>query len=140
MKLKGLNRIEVLVSDPDKAEADFDALLGGLNFSHEDAAQGHDLDCRIEWNAGIELVHPRDKSHILSPLLENKGEHIFTVVWEVENLEDAKTWVTSKGFDIMYEYDHGHSDDGFHVKQISISPQRTHGVLVTLIERTRVSG
>ncbi len=133
MKLLGLNRIELLVKDADRAESDLSALLGGLDFERE-PAEGV-LDCRVDWKAGIEIVHPQSEEHVVGALLRDKGEHIFTVVFEVENIGDAKEWVLSQGFEIMYEFDNGSSEKPPTIKQISISPERTHGMLVTLLER-----
>ena len=133
MKLLGLNRVEMLVNDPDQAERDLSSLLGGLSFDRE-PAEGV-LDCRIDWKAGIEIVHPESKEHSVGQLLEHKGEHIFTVVFEVEDIEDAKTWVVDQGFEILYEFDNGTDDRPASIKQLSISPERTHGMLVTLLEK-----
>lgn len=133
MKLLGLNRIELLVDDPDQTEKDLSALLGGLSFERE-PAEGV-LDCRIDWKAGIEIVHPESEEHAVGRLLRDKGEHVFTVVFEVEDLDDAKKWVTSQGFEIMYEFDNASEEHPATIRQISISPERTHGLLVTMIER-----
>ena len=133
MKLLGLNRVEMLVADPDQAEKDLSSLLGGLSFEAE-PADGV-LDCRVDWNAGIEIVHPGNETHPVGQLLANKGEHIFTVVFEVEDIGDAKKWVTDQGFEIMYEFDNGTQNRAATIKQISISPERTHGMLVTLLQR-----
>jgi hypothetical protein len=133
MKLLGLNRVEMLVSDPDQAEKDLSSLLGGLSFEAE-PADGV-LDCRVDWKAGIEIVHPGNENHPVGQLLANKGEHIFTVVFEVEDIADARKWVTDQGFEIMYEFDNGTEDRAATIKQISISPERTHGMLVTLLQR-----
>ncbi|MFK7894777.1 MAG: hypothetical protein AB8G23_03015 [Myxococcota bacterium] len=133
MKLLGLNRIELLVEDPDAAENDLSALLGGLNFERE-PAEGV-LDCRVDWKAGIEIVHPEGDDHVVSDLLKERGQHIFTVVFEVEDIDDAKEWVQSQGFEIMYAFDNGTPEQPATIKQLSISPERTHGMLVTLLER-----
>ncbi len=133
MKLLGLNRVEMLVNDPDQAEKDLSSLLGGLSFERE-PAEGV-LDCRIDWKAGIEIVHPESSQHAVGQLLENKGEHVFTVVFEVEDLADAKTWVIDQGFEILYEFDNGTEDRPASIKQLSIAPERTHGMLVTLLEK-----
>jgi len=133
MKLLGLNRVEMLVKDPDQAEKDLSSLLGGLSFDRE-PAEGV-LDCRVDWKAGIEIVHPESEQHVVGQLLENKGEHIFTVVFEVEDIEEAKAWVTDQGFEIMYAFDNGTEDQPATIKQLSISPERTHGMLVTLLEK-----
>ncbi len=135
MKLLGLNRVEMLVRDPDQAEKDLSSLLGGLHFDRE-PAEGV-LDCRVDWKAGIEIVHPESKEHVVGQLLEERGEHIFTVVFEVEDIEDARTWVTSQGFEILYAFDNGTEQKPATVKQLSIAPDRTHGMLVTLLEKVR---
>lgn len=133
MKLLGLNRVELLVRDPDQAEADLSSLFGGLQFERE-PAEGV-LDCRIDWKAGIEIVHPESAEHAVGQLLEGSGEHVFTVVFEVESLDDAKAWVTSQGFAILYEFDNATETSPATLRQLSIAPERTHGMLVTLLER-----
>ena len=133
MKLLGLNRVELLVDDPDQTETDLSSLLGGLSFERE-PAEGV-LDCRIDWKAGIEIVHPQSEEHVVGQLLRDQGEHIFTVVFEVEDLDDAKAWVESQGFEILYEFDNGSDDRPATIRQISISPERTHGMLVTLLQK-----
>jgi len=137
MKLLGLNRIELLVKDPDQAEQDLSSLLGGLSFERE-PAEGV-LDCRVDWKAGIEIVHPQSGEHAVGKLLEGKGEHVFTVVFEVESIVDAKAWVIEKGFEILYEFDNGTEGHAPTIRQLSISPERTHGMVVTLLEKVRAN-
>ena len=135
MKLIGLNRVELLVNDPDRAEKDLSSLLGGLDFERE-PAEGV-LDCRVDWKAGIEIVHPQSDEHVVGQLLRDRGEHVFTVVFEVESIDDARDWVTQQGFEVLYEFDNG-GEGGSPpptIRQISIMPERTHGMLVTLLER-----
>ncbi|MCA9504257.1 MAG: hypothetical protein KC616_14305 [Myxococcales bacterium] len=133
MKLLGLNRVELLVHDADRAAADLSALFGGLEFARE-PAEGV-LDCRVDWRAGIEIVHPESETHPVGRLLRERGEHVFTVVFEVEDIEDAKRWVTRQGFEILYEFDDGTDARPATIRQLSIAPDRTHGMLVTLLER-----
>lgn len=136
MKLTGLNRIELLVEDPDQAEKDLSSLLGGLDFEREPVIdQQSPLDCRIDWKAGIEIVHPPDPKHPVGRLLAERGEHVFTVVFEVESIDDARDWVTSQGFEIFYEFDNGREGQPATLRQLTIEPSRTHGLLVTLLER-----
>ncbi len=138
MKLLGLNRVELLVRDPDKAEKDLSSLLGGLDFEKEPVVgENNALDCRIDWNAGIEIVHPESSEHPVGQLLEQGGEHVFTVVFEVESIDDAREWVTSQGFGIFYEYDDGEPGKPATLRQLTIEGERTHGLLVTLMERVR---
>jgi hypothetical protein len=136
MKLIGLNRVELLVHDPDAAERDLSALLGGergLCFERE-PAEGV-LDCRVDWRAGIEIVHPESENHAVGRLLRERGEHVFTVVFEVEDIDEARRWILQQGFEILYEFDDGGPDRAPTLKQISVAPERTHGMVVTLLER-----
>ena len=136
MKLIGLNRIELLVRDPDAAERDLSSLLGGLNFQREDVVdQASPMDCRIDWDAGIEIVHPGSPEHPVGQLLADKGEHVFTVVFEVESLDAARDWVREQGFEIMYEYDDAREGRPATMRQLTVDPARTHGLLITLLER-----
>lgn len=135
MKLLGLNRVELLVTDPDQAEQDLSSLLGGLSFERE-PAEGV-LDCRVDWKAGIEIVHPQDENHAVGKLLRDLGQHVFTVVFEVESLAAAKAWVTSQGFEILYEFDNGSESTPPTIRQLSVAPERTHGMVVTLLEKVR---
>ncbi len=86
-------------------------------------------------SAGRVLPTCQDTGTVI--VIAHKGQHVFTVVWEVENLEDAKRWVTSQGFEIMYEFDNGTDEVPATIRQLSISPERTHGMVVTLLERAR---
>ena len=72
---------------------------------------------------------------MVGQLLKGKGEHIFTVVFEVENIDDARVWILKQGFEIRYECDNGTPEKPADLRQISVSPERTHGMLVTLLER-----
>lgn len=133
MKLVGLNRVELLVDDADQAEKDLSSLLGGLHFERE-PAEGV-LDCRVDWKAGIEIVHPAGDEHVVSQLLRDKGQHVFTVVFEVEDIDDARKWVLDHGFEILYEFDNGSEGKSPTIRQISVAPERTHGMLVTLLQK-----
>ena len=135
MKLLGLNRVELLVHDPDQAERDLSALLGGLSFQRE-PAEGV-LDCRVDWKAGIEIVHPESEEHVVGQLLRDAGQHVFTVVFEVEDLDEARTWVQGQGFEILYEFDDGTPERPASIRQLSVAPERTHGMLVTLLQKMR---
>jgi hypothetical protein len=136
MKVLGLNRVELLVNDPDDATNVFNELFNGAHFRPEnDSDHGEPVDCRIDWKLGIELVHPTDPNHFMGQLQSAKGEHVFTVVFEVESIDDARTHLKKKGFDIIYDHDFGAHDDIAQHKQICVSPARTHGLLIMLLEK-----
>ncbi|MBM3594884.1 MAG: hypothetical protein FJX31_03600 [Alphaproteobacteria bacterium] len=136
LEVLGLQRAELLVSDADAAEETYARLFAGqLDFERDvDAASGP-LDCRVDWNFGLELVHPRSSEDKIGKLLADKGEHVFTVVWDVNDFELARQHVLANGFEIQREHDFGaHGALAVH-KQMVVRPTNTHGLQVIFQER-----
>jgi hypothetical protein len=136
MKVIGLNRVEVLVNDPDDAMRVFGDLFDGVSF-HKEGGPDLPVNSYMNWDLGIELVHPTNKGHTISERLETKGEGVFTVVFEVESIDDAREHLKRKNFAIVYDHDFGPHDGFLSHKQICVSPERTHGLLVMLMELKR---
>jgi 4-hydroxyphenylpyruvate dioxygenase-like putative hemolysin len=136
MKVLGLNRVEMLVNDAPDAQQVFGELFNGATF-HKEGAEDLPVDSYMAWDLGIELVVPKDPNHNMAKRLKTKGEGVFTVVFEVENIDDAREHLKEKGFDIVYDHDFGPHDGFASHKQICVSPTRTHGLLVMLMERKR---
>lgn len=136
MKLLGLNRVELLVNDGKAAIDVFDDLFNGATFRKE---MDGDIPVHswMNWAHGLELVEPRDPEHSMQKLLDTKGEHVFTVVFDVERIDDAREHCRSRGFDIVYDRDFGPHDDFAVHKQICVSSKRTHGLQVMLQELKR---
>ena len=135
LQVLGLQRVELLVHDPDAAEATYRLLFNGLDFERDVEAAGRPLDCRIDWRNGLELVHPTSADDRIGQLLAGKGEHVFTVVWDVNDMAVAKAHLAANGFETQWEHDFGpHGELEVH-KQLVIRPDRTHGLLVIFQER-----
>ncbi len=135
MKVLGLNRVEMLVNDPKDASKVFNDLFNGATFRLEGGDHGQPIESWMDWKLGIELVHPTDPNHVMGQMLKAKGEGVFTVVFDVESIDDARDHLKEKGFKIIYDHDFGAHDDIAVHKQICVSPERTHGLLVMLIEK-----
>ncbi len=135
MKVIGLNRVELLVSDPDAAQATFEKLFNGGHFAADSAIHGRPQDCRVNYLHGLELVHPMDPDYKLGKLLAQKGEHIFTVVWDVEDYDAARSHVLASGFEIQYEGDYSAKPEVEVHRQLVVSPEKTHGMMVIFQER-----
>jgi catechol 2,3-dioxygenase-like lactoylglutathione lyase family enzyme len=135
MKVLGLNRVELLVDDPDAAQATFDQLFNGAQFTGDSGVHGRPLDCRVDYRHGLELVHPRSEADKIGQLLKAKGQHIFTVVWDVDSLDAARAHVLQAGFEIQYEGDYSAKPEVEVHKQMVVRPERTHGLLVIFQER-----
>ena len=106
MKVLGLNRVELLVNDPDAAQATFEKLFNGGCFAADSAVHGRPQDCRVNYPHGLELVHPMDTRYLPGQLLTARGEHIFCVVWDVDSIDAAREHVLAEGFSIRYEGDY----------------------------------
>jgi catechol 2,3-dioxygenase-like lactoylglutathione lyase family enzyme len=135
MKVLGLNRAELLVNDADGAQRVFEKLFNGGYFAPDLGVHGRPQDCRVNYQHGLELVHPFGRGHRTGELLAERGEHIFTVVWDVESIEAAKAHLARTGFEIQYEGDFSAKSDVEVHKQIVVRPDRTHGMLVIFQER-----
>ncbi len=135
MKILGLNRVELLVSDPDAAQATFEKLFNGGHFAADSAVHDRPQDCRVNYPHGLELVHPMDTRFLPGRLLAEKGEHIFCVVWDVDSIDAARYHVLSNGFAIRYEGDYSAKPEVEVHKQLVVEPDMTHGMMVIFQER-----
>jgi hypothetical protein len=135
MKVLGINRAELLVEDSEAAEATFKLLFNGANFSPDLGVHNRPLDCRTDHAIGLELVHPKDETDKIGQLMKAKGQHVFTVVYDVESIDDAREHLKKNGFEIQYEGDYSAKPEVDVHKQIVVRPDRTHGMLVVFQER-----
>jgi hypothetical protein len=136
MKVLGINRAEILVRDSDAAVETFSRLFNGAEFTPDHGVSGRPLVCRHDWRHGLELVEPKDEADMVGQLMKAQGEGtVLTVVYEVENLEDAKSYLTRNGFEIQYEGNYDHHPDVEVYRQIVVKPKDTHGFRVTFMER-----
>ncbi len=134
----GLNRAEIVVSDPDAAEATFRRLFNGGEFLPDTGAHGRPLDCRINWEHGLELVHPKSQDDLVGRFLQDKGEGaVLTVVFDIASLDDARDFLAMTGFEAPYEADYGESGPFASHKQIVVKPECVHGLRVTFMESRR---
>jgi catechol 2,3-dioxygenase-like lactoylglutathione lyase family enzyme len=140
MKIFGLNRVELLVNDPDAAQATFETLFNGGHFAADTAIHDRPQDCRVNYRHGLELVHPMDTRFLPGQLLAAKGEHIFCVVWDVDSIDAARAHVLAEGFSIRYEGDYSAKPEVEVHKQLVVEPDKTHGMMVIFQERRLMPG
>lgn len=140
MKVLGINRVELLVNHPDAAQKTFETLFNGGVFAADDAVHGRPQDCRVNYQHGLELVHPMDQQFLPGKLLAQKGEHIFCVVWDVDSIDAARDHVLSEGFTIRYEGDYSANPEVEIHKQLVVEPDKTHGMMVIFQERRLAAG
>lgn len=92
MAVRGVNRIVVAVLDLEKAKAYYADLLGAVFHSADWTGEAFGIRVAISWNAGIELCAPipgKEAQSFLTPLLQQRGEGVLTVVFDVDDADEA---------------------------------------------------
>ena len=83
-------------------------------------------------DAVIELIEPLDPEQgPVAKFLQNRGEGIYMMAWEVENLDSAIQSLTEKGVRLL------NADPESRAKGVNvfIHPKSTKGVLVELVQK-----
>ena len=111
MKVLGLNRAELLVNDGAGAQAVFETLFNGGWFAPDSGLHDRPQDCRVNFQHGLELVQPFHPNYKIGALLQEKGQHVFTVVWDVDSLEAAQAHAEKNGFEVQYIGDYSAKPD-----------------------------
>jgi methylmalonyl-CoA/ethylmalonyl-CoA epimerase len=98
MGCKGVNRVIIAVCDLEKGVSLYSNLLGT---TFEDASWTGELfgiSVAISWEAGIELCAPiPERESVVSQFLEQNGEGVMSVVFGVQEIEEAKVQAESAG-------------------------------------------
>lgn len=132
MKILGFNRVELMLS-PDDIQAaveQFNDLLGTA-FEPPRLVNDGNVFTTTDWNHKLELYGPAHAESPQMAMLERKGRGgIGPLVWEVDNIDEARDHVLGKGYRIVYEYE----EPGVH--QIILDPEQCFGYLITFMQRT----
>jgi catechol 2,3-dioxygenase-like lactoylglutathione lyase family enzyme len=131
MKILGFNRVELMMSPEDMNEAieRFNDLLG-TSFEPPRVVSDGNILTTTDWNNKIELFGPAHADSPQAASLTRKGRGgIGPLVWEVDNIDEAREYVLGKGYRILFEY----QEVG--VKQIILDPEQLFGYLITFMQR-----
>jgi catechol 2,3-dioxygenase-like lactoylglutathione lyase family enzyme len=133
VKILGFNRVELLLSPEDMHAAieRFNDVLG-TSFQPPEVVSDGNVLSTTDWNSKIELFGPAHADSPQMAMLERKGRGaIGPLVWEVDDIDEAREYVIAKGYRIGYEY------QGAGVKQIILDPDEFFGYLITFMQRDR---
>jgi hypothetical protein len=134
VQIKRFNRVELLIqeSDIEAAVEKFNDLFG-FHLPPPDPVPGQKVRSSTDYDAQIEFFAPHGEGSPLAQRLEQKGRGaIGPLVWEVDDIEEAKQWATSKGINIVFEFT---SESG--IRQIHFDPDQFFGYGVTLTQLPR---
>lgn len=132
MKIKALEHVAIAVTDLEAMMALFRDKLGlELSGTEEFAATGTRVAMYPVGNTQLELVHSPAPDSMATRWIERKGEGLFHLCLEVEDIEGAMAELRAKGMRFLAEHPrpgHGGSRIAF------IDPECAHGLLIELAE------
>lgn len=134
---KRIRFIQVAVNNVEEAAKDYRDIFG-LEADAEQSGDHPDLDIRNAMlpvgDAFIELIEPFDpKEGPLPRFLQNRGEGLYMVSCEVDDIDEAIKSLQEKGVRLT------NADPESRAKglQVFIHPKSTHGVLIHLVEEPK---
>ena len=142
MEILGFNRVELIVGEGEIEEAvrQFNDLLG-LRLPQPHAIEGHPVLSATDFDGHVELVAPVDGAGGFGAALAKHGPgQIGPLVWEVADIDAARSWVLERGFHIKFEYDSSQGNESERttgVYQLVLEPAEWFGFNVTLMQRGR---
>jgi len=140
MKIRGFNRVELIVREDQigDAVAQFNELLG-THLPEPHPIESNPILSSTDFDGSIEFVAPRGGEGPFAQRLAEKGSgQIGPLVWEIEDVDAARSWLTERGFRITYEYDSREgnaSEAAMAVRQLILDPEQWFGFTVTLMQR-----
>lgn len=126
MKILGINRVELVVRDPDSEAANLSELLG-VDFDRT-VTEEHGVLSRTSFEMGLELAGPAKPDSgmsVMNDILERQGEGLLTVVFRVDSADAVIEMAKKNGLEVMVDLDYPDGMGGYKsYRQVSISAGR----------------
>lgn len=128
--LINVEHIGIAVNDLEKAEKNFEKILGVPSYKREAVDSEHVITSFFKINSTkIELLQPTSADGAISKFLEKKGEGIHHLAFETSNLEDELERLRNEGFTVLPGFPKKGADN----KRVAfLHPKDTTGVLVEI--------
>jgi len=133
MKTLGLNRVVIVVKDLEKSAKRYSELLG-TSFWDAGVQEKQGVRAMVSWDGQIEMMSPVDPKSAAAIFLEKKGEGVFGVAWNVEDIKEADAQVTKKGFKVVDRFDFPNAPGFKMFKEIILHPKETNGIFSILVQ------
>jgi hypothetical protein len=139
MRIKGFSRVEIIVREDEIEQAvkQFNDAFG-LNLPKPHAIAEAPVLSATDFDGSLEIVAPVGGQGSFAAKLERGPGQIGPLVWEVEDVDECRTWLADKGYRITYEYDSRQGNDSERqagVYQLVLDPGQWFGFNVTLMKR-----
>jgi len=118
MKPRGINRIVLAVRDIEDAKALYSTMLGATFYDASWTGEPFGINVAISWDAGIELCAPRpgrERDSIVSRFLDEHGDGILKIVFDVQDADTAKAQAEKCGLHGMHSVDYSQADIDAHL-------------------------
>lgn len=142
MRIRGFNRVELIVAEDqiDDAVRQFNELLG-TNLPEPHPIAGQPVLSATDFDGHIELVAPVGGQGSFGRRLEDHGPgQIGPLVWEIDDVDEAKIWLSDRELRVVFEYDSSKgntSEQDSGVRQLVLDPTQWFGFNVTLMQRVK---
>jgi hypothetical protein len=142
MKILGFNRVELIVaeSEIEQAVEQFNEAFG-LHMPKPRSIVGVPVLSATDFDGGLELVASvGDEGGFAEKLARGGPGQIGPLVWEIEDVDEARGWLAEHDYRIQFEYDSrpGNVEKGVTaVQQLVLDPSQWFGFSVTLMKRFR---
>jgi methylmalonyl-CoA/ethylmalonyl-CoA epimerase len=139
--IKAFDRVAFAVRDLDRARSFFQDIFGAKFEPIEDV---QDMKFKYQpFTVGgqkLEILCPYDPSSVIARFMENRGEGVHHLTFEVENLDDTIAELKKKGVEIAYRHTYAPdvNFEGYHWDEAFIHPSDAYGVLIHLAQKTKV--
>lgn len=133
--MRKIEHLGIAVKDLDASEKLFEALLNTKSYKREEVTSEHVITSFFKTGESkIELLQATDSSSAIAKFVENKGEGIHHIAFDVEDIYQELERLKKEGFRLIHETPKEGADN----KLIAfLHPKSTNGVLIELCqERT----
>ena len=137
MKIKRIEHIAVAVEDMDFMAK----LLGdkfGLDLEYTEERVATRIGMLPVGETYIELLQGVTPESGATKWLKEKGQSLFHICFEVEDIDECRAWLAEHSYRITYEYDSRQGNDAEQraaVFQLVLDPAQWFGFNVTLMKR-----
>jgi hypothetical protein len=135
VKILGFSRVELMLA-PDEIEQAAKAFndLLGTSFGPPHIVSNGEVLTTTDWANHVELFGPAKEGTGLAARYEEKGRGaIGPLVWEVDDIDEARRHAGEKGYDVVYEYEDAETG----IKQIILDEEQCFGYRITFMQRPR---
>ena len=134
--MSGVNRVVIVVKDIVRAGRLFSELLGA-KFYDAGIVDRFGVKAMVSWDGGIELISPVTEDSEAARFLREKGEGVYTVIFNVDDADQAASRAKALGVRQtgIIEFDQHPFFKKF--KEILLAPEDTCGAFVALAQIER---